>query len=129
MYAFTDRLIATQIIVIADAGRAVYLYRDGEQFDREQQRSRASGTLSTTDMFRNHANIHIRVKAASSSALMHLKCWTDGNLLRCGSANWSPAGLQIQDNDARYTADSAQINTFAQLFRQAWDRPTNTTIQ
>ncbi len=129
MYAFTDRPIAAQLITLADAGRTVYLYRDGEQFEREEQAARASGVPSTTGMFRNHANIHIQVKVASSSALMHLKCWTDGSLLRCGSANWSPAGLQLQDNDARYTADSQQINTFAQIFRQAWDRSTNTTIQ
>lgn len=129
MYAFTDRRIADQIVAIADAGRPVYLYRDGEQFNREEQSSRDSGYPSTTALFRNHTNIHVQVKAASTSTLMHLKSWTDGTVLRTGSANWSPAGLQVQDNDARYTVDSAQINAFAQQFRRAWDRPTNTLVQ
>ena len=65
-------------------------------------------------MFRGHANIHIRVKPASRSDLMHLKCWSDGRVLRDGSANWSPAGLKRQDNEIRYTTDGHEVQEYNQ---------------
>ena len=127
MYAFTDRAIAQLLIEESDAGTVMRIYRDGEQYEEEERQRYGIG--SVTSMFRGHANIHVRVKPASRSDLMHLKCWSDGRVLRDGSANWSPAGLKRQDNEIRYTTDGHEVQEFNQNFEQLWNRPTNTRVQ
>ena len=127
MYAFTDRAIAQLLIEESDAGTVIRVYRDGEQYEEEERQHYGIG--SVTSMFRGHANIHVRVKPASRSDLMHLKCWSDGRVLRDGSANWSPAGLKRQDNEIRYTTDGHEVQEFNQNFEQLWNRPTNTRVQ
>jgi phosphatidylserine/phosphatidylglycerophosphate/cardiolipin synthase-like enzyme len=94
MYAFTDRAVAQLLIEEADKGTVVQLYRDGEQYENEESNAVRFGESSTTRMFRIHRNIHVRVKPASRSDLMHLKAWSDGHELREGSANWSPAACE-----------------------------------
>jgi len=71
----------------------------------------------------------VRVKPASRIDLMHLKCWSDGQVLRDGSANWSTAGLKRQDNDARFTTNRQEVQEFNRNFEQLWNRPTNTRVQ
>ncbi len=127
MYAFTDRAIAQLLIEESDAGAVIRVYRDGEQYEQEEHPHYGIG--SVTSMFRGHANIHVRVKPASRADLMHLKCWSDGRVLRDGSANWSPAGLKRQDNEIRYTTDGHEVQEFNQNFEQLWNRPTNTRVQ
>jgi hypothetical protein len=127
MYAFTDRAIAQLLIEESDAGTLIRVYRDGEQYGEEERQHYGIG--SVTSMFRGHANIHVRVKPASRSDLMHLKCWSDGRVLRDGSANWSAAGLKSQDNEIRYTTDGHEVQEFNQNFEQLWNRPTNTRVQ
>jgi phosphatidylserine/phosphatidylglycerophosphate/cardiolipin synthase-like enzyme len=127
MYAFTDRVIAQLLVEESDAGTVIRIYRDGEQFEEEERQHYGIG--SVTSMFRGHANIHIRVKPASRSDLMHLKCWSDGRVLRDGSANWSPAGLKRQDNEIRYTTDGDEVQEFNQDFEQLWNRPINSRVQ
>lgn len=127
MYAFTDRAIAQLLIEESDAGTVIRIYRDGEQYEEEERQRYGIG--SVTSMFRGHTNIHVRVKPASRSDLMHLKCWSDGRVLRDGSANWSPAGLKRQDNEIRYTMDRHEVQEYNQNFEQLWNRPTNTRVQ
>jgi phosphatidylserine/phosphatidylglycerophosphate/cardiolipin synthase-like enzyme len=127
MYAFTDRAIAQLLIEESDAGAVIRVYRDGEQYEQEEHPHYGIG--SVTSMFRGHANIHVRVKPASRADLMHLKCWSDGRVLRDGSANWSPAELKRQDNEIRYATDGREVHEFNQNFDQLWNRPTNTRVQ
>jgi hypothetical protein len=127
MYAFTDRAIAQLLIEESDAGTLIRVYRDGKQYEGEERERYGIG--SVTSMFLGHTNIHVRVKPASRSELMHLKCWSDGRVLRDGSANWSPAGLKRQDNEIRYTTDAHEVQEFSEIFEQLWNRATNTRVQ
>ncbi len=129
MYAFTDRTIAQVLAEEADAGILVRVYRDGEQYESEEGGAERHGGSSVTSMFHGHNNVHVRVKPASRIDLMHLKCWSDGHLLRDGSANWSTAGLKRQDNDLRFTTDPQEVKEFNRDFEQLWNRPTNILIQ
>jgi len=122
MYAFTDRSIAQELVRLADLGIAIRIYRDGEQFQQEEERGN-----STADILRGHANIHIKVKRPSRQALMHLKAYTDGTVLREGSANWSLAGLRVQDNDLTLTTKN--VEAFERLFDELWLRPSNLEVQ
>jgi hypothetical protein len=129
MYAFTDRAIGQLLTEEADAGTGIRVYRDGEQNEAEERDAKPHGKGSVTSMFRGHQNIQVRVKPASRPDVMHLKCWSDGPLLRDGSANWSQAGLKRQDNEIRFTADPQEVQSFNRNFEQLWNRPTNIRVQ
>ncbi len=129
MYAFTDRTVARTLIEEADAGTTVRVYRDGEQYESEERDAARYGRVSVSAMFHGHQNIHVRVKPASRVNLMHLKCWSDGEVLRDGSANWSTAGLVRQDNDLRFTTDPREVETFNRNFEALWNRPVNIVLQ
>jgi phosphatidylserine/phosphatidylglycerophosphate/cardiolipin synthase-like enzyme len=129
MYAFTDRAVAELLIQEADRGTVVELYRDGEQYESEERNAARFRDRSTTDLFRGHRNVHIRVKPPSRSDLMHLKAWSDGTLLREGSANWSPAALKRQDNNVRFTTNGEEVRSFVNTFEAMWNRPANLVIQ
>ena len=129
MYAVTDRLLCQLLIAEADRGTVVEFYRDGEQYQMEEQNGQRFHDGSVTSLFRGHENIHVRVKAPSRSNLMHLKVWTDGAVLREGSANWSPAGLKRQDNNVRFTDNPDEIKAFVADFETMWNRPGNLVIQ
>lgn len=129
IYAFTDRAIGQLLIEESDAGTVIRIYRDGEQYETEEREARPYGRSSVTSMFRGHHNIQVRVKPASRSDLMHLKCWSDARILRDGSANWSQAGLKLQDNELRFTADPQEVQSFNRDFEQLWNRPMNTRVQ
>ena len=129
MYAFTDRAIGQLLTEEADAGTVIRVYRDGEQYEAEEREAKPYGRGSVTSMFRGHQNIQVRVKPASRSDLMHLKCWSDGRVLRDGSANWSQAGLKRQDNEIRFTADPREVQSFNRNFEELWNRPTNIRVQ
>jgi phosphatidylserine/phosphatidylglycerophosphate/cardiolipin synthase-like enzyme len=127
MYSFTDPLIARVLVDEADAGTTVRVYRDGEQFENEGHERHGGSSVATT--FQGHRNIQIRVKPVSRFDLMHLKCWSDGRILRDGSANWSPAGLKRQDNEIRFTTDPREVQEFNRDFEQIWNRPGNIVVQ
>jgi phosphatidylserine/phosphatidylglycerophosphate/cardiolipin synthase-like enzyme len=81
-------------------------------------------------MFHRQRNIEIRIKNSNEHNLMHLKAYlVDGKLLRDGSANWSPAGLKRQDNNAHFTTDPAQVHAFQQAFNDMWSRRDNEEAQ
>ena len=129
MYAFTDHAIAQAVIEEADAGTLFRVYRDGEQYEAEERDAVRYGRTSVSSLFRGHNNIQLRVKPASRVDLMHLKCWSDGQVLRDGSANWSAAGLSRQDNDVRLTNDPQEVREFNRNFEQLWNRSTNIRVQ
>ena len=126
MYAFTDKYIAETLVRLAQKGVRVRLYRDRSQYLSEQQNAAQHRDLSTTGLLRRERNIEIRIKASSRRDLMHLKSYlVDGELLRDGSANWSPAGLKRQDNNAHFTNDPAQVRAFRERFEEMWADPGN----
>ena len=128
MYAFTDHLLAGAVIAAAQRGVQVRIYRDGEQYEEEQERAYRHG--STTDMFRGQPNIHIRVKPPSRWLLMHEKdLCIDRSLLRTGSANWSASGEKRDDDDADYITDPHSTERFERNFEVLWRRSSNIVVQ
>ena len=112
---------------MASHGVAVRVYRDGSQYEEEEQHGRGRSAM---DLLRGLNNVQIRVKPPSRRALMHLKAYvTDGALLREGSANWSPAGLKEQDNSLIFLSDRQPIDNFAHDFEVLWNRPGNIKVQ
>ena len=105
------------------------IYRDGEQYESEERNAARFRDQSTTAMFRGQRNIHVRVKPASPSDLMHLKAWSDGEVLREGSANWSPAALKRQDNNVRFSRNPDEVKAFEADFEAMWNRPSNAIVQ
>jgi phosphatidylserine/phosphatidylglycerophosphate/cardiolipin synthase-like enzyme len=129
IYAFTDRILAALLVREAEQGTVMRIYRDGEQYENEERNARRFRDQSTTSMFRGQRNIHVRVKPPSPSDLMHLKAWSDGEVLREGSANWSPAALKRQDNNLRFSRDPNEVKAFEADFEAMWNRASNTILQ
>jgi hypothetical protein len=105
------------------------IYRDGEQYENEERNATRFRDQSTTAMFRDQRNIHVRVKAHSPNDLMHLKAWSDGEVLREGSANWSLAALKRQDNNVRFSRNLNEVKAFEVDFEAMWNRASNTIVQ
>ena len=79
MYA-TDRYLAEAVAEVASHGVAIRIYRDGSQYEEEEQHGRGRSAM---DLLRGLKNVQIRVKPPSRRTLMHLKAYdTDGTLLR-----------------------------------------------
>jgi len=129
IYAFTDRIVAALLVREAEQGTVIRIYRDGEQFQNEERNAGRFREQSTTAMFRGQRNIQVRVKLPSPSDLMHLKAWSDGEVLREGSANWSPAALKRQDNNLRFSRDPNEVKEFEADFEVMWNRGSNTILQ
>lgn len=130
MYAFTDRYLAQAVLEAAHRGVRVRIYRDRSQFEQEQRNADLHHERSLSDMFHRQPNIQIRIKNSNEHNLMHLKAYlVDSQLLRDGSANWSPSGLKRQDNNSRFTTDPAQVHAFAQAFDDMWSRSDNEVVQ
>ena len=129
IYAFTDRILAALLLREAEQGTVMRIYRDGEQYENEERNAARFRNQSTTAMFRGQRNIHVRVKPPSPSDLMHLKAWSDGEVLREGSANWSPAALKRQDNNVRFSRNANEVKAFEADFEGMWNRASNTIVQ
>jgi phosphatidylserine/phosphatidylglycerophosphate/cardiolipin synthase-like enzyme len=129
IYAFTDRILAALLVREAGQGTVFRIYRDGEQYENEEGNAARFRNQSTTAMFRGQRNTHVRVKPPSPSDLMHLKAWSDGEVLREGSANWSPAALKCQDNNVRFSRNPDEVKAFEADFEAMWNRPSNTIVQ
>jgi phosphatidylserine/phosphatidylglycerophosphate/cardiolipin synthase-like enzyme len=129
IYAFTDRILADLLVREAQQGTVMRIYRDGEQYQNEERNAARFRNQSTTAMFRGQRDIHVRVKLPSLSDLMHLKAWSDGEMLREGSANWSPAALKRQDNNLRFSRNPNEVNAFEADFEVMWNRASNTIVQ
>ena len=122
MYAFTDMPIARAVVDAANRGVKVNIYRDNEQFAQEQRRE-----PYVLGLLRSNPNISIRVK--NSRVLMHIKGWSDGAILREGSANWSRSGEQDQDNTLLLTRDTQSVHGFESNFQHIWERTGNLVVQ
>lgn len=121
MYAFTDWKLAEAVAAFARSGRPVRIYRDREQYEQEVRRhDRALQILDAP-------NISIKVKR--STVLMHIKAWSDGCILREGSANWSPGGEKQQDNTLVFLDDKASVHNFEADFNAMWNRSNNIVVQ
>ena len=129
IYAFTDRILADLLVRQAEQGTVMRIYRDGEQYENEERNGARFRNQSTMAMFPGQRNIHVRVKAPSPSDLMHLKVWSDGKVLREGSANWSPVALKRQDNNLRFSRNATEVKAFEADFEARWNRPSNTVVQ
>jgi phosphatidylserine/phosphatidylglycerophosphate/cardiolipin synthase-like enzyme len=130
MYAFTDVLLARELIDRARHGVIVRIYRDGKQFEDEQERSSRYGWVTTAALLHGQTNIQIRVKPPSRQFIQHLKVYcVDGALLRDGSANFSRAGEEWEDDSANFLAGPAVCERFEEDFETLWNRPTNIVVQ
>ncbi len=130
MYSFTDKYLADEIVKMARQGIEIRVYRDREQYDNEERNAAQHHDQSTSDMFKGEQNIQLRIKASGRRDLMHLKAYLiDGTLLRDGSANWSPAGEKVQDNNARFTNNPVEVRFFNDAFEQMWARSDNQIAQ
>jgi phosphatidylserine/phosphatidylglycerophosphate/cardiolipin synthase-like enzyme len=129
IYAFTDRILAALLVREAEQGTVMRIDRDGEQYESEERHAARFRNQSTTAMFRGQRNVHVRVKPPSPSDLMHLKAWSDGEGLREGSANWSPAALKRQDNNLRFSRNATEVKAFEADFEAMWNRASNTIVQ
>jgi phosphatidylserine/phosphatidylglycerophosphate/cardiolipin synthase-like enzyme len=125
-YAMVDPEIIAALVARAAANVAIRVYLDRTELESE---ARGDAMLSHSPLhgLLNIAAIQIKVK--ESSILMHLKSYlVDGSMLRDGSANFSPAGEEVQDNSLTLTDDPAAVALFAAKFEQMWNRLDNLTI-
>jgi phosphatidylserine/phosphatidylglycerophosphate/cardiolipin synthase-like enzyme len=122
MYSFTDRDLADELLRLARKGVKIRIYRDNQQYNDELRRDD-----SVTRMLAGNQNIQVRVKG--DHALMHLKAWSNGLLLREGSANWSVSGERYQDNSIFVVRDQASITAFEREFNAMWNRSDNEMVQ
>jgi phosphatidylserine/phosphatidylglycerophosphate/cardiolipin synthase-like enzyme len=127
MYSFTDIPLAEAVREAGRRGLRVRIYRDGDEYQREQAQARRRRSAMQT--LRGEASIRIRVKPPSRD-YMHLKqMLVDGRLLRSGSANWSPSGEKREDDDADYSTDPNAIERFERNFEVLWNRSDNIVVQ
>ncbi|MGO9273424.1 MAG: hypothetical protein ACLQOO_24830 [Terriglobia bacterium] len=70
MYSLTDRRLAAKLRELAQHGVTERIYRDGREYEEEQQRAGRRG--SAMGLLIGLPNVHIRVKPASRTELMHL---------------------------------------------------------
>lgn len=122
MYSLTNFQLARAIVDFAATGRQVRIYRDRAQYEQEQSRG-----SYVANLFYGKPHIAIRVKG--SRTLMHIKAWSDGCILREGSANWSPSGEKQQDNTLTLLTDRTSIDNFEADFQVIWNRPDNVSVQ
>lgn len=122
MYSFTDRALAEELVRKAESGVSIRIYRDNEQFYQELQRN-----PEVYEILKGVPNISIRVKG--NRTLMHIKAWSDGNILREGSANWSYSGEIYQDNTLFVFKNPGDIHGFEAKFNEMWHRSTNIVVQ
>ena len=127
MYSFTDILLAAAVREAGRRGVRVRMYRDGDEYEREQAQLRRHRSAMQTLV--GEANIRIRVKPPGRD-YMHLKvACIDGRLLRTGSANWSLSGEKREDDDADYSTDPNAIERFERDFEVLWNRSDNIVVQ
>lgn len=127
MFAFslTDQEVISALKYAATHGAIVCLYLDNEQTANELRRPDLRAAL--LDLAAT-PNATVRVKR--SRVLQHTKAYViDTQLLREGSANFSPSALKQQDNDLLLTDDMQAIRAFEMSYQLAWNRPDNSSLE
>ena len=71
MYSLTDRRLAAKLRELAEHGVTEQIYRDGEEYEEEEERARRH--RSAMGLLIGQPNIHIRVKPASSTVLTDIR--------------------------------------------------------
>jgi phosphatidylserine/phosphatidylglycerophosphate/cardiolipin synthase-like enzyme len=123
-YSFTDPKIAAVLAEQARRGVAVRIYRDHESTIEELHRDPQPLIL----LLAQTPNIEVRVK--HSTTLAHLKAFAiDGQILRSGSANFSPGAEERQDNDLVILRNKGIASAFEAKFDEMWSRSDNETIR
>jgi phosphatidylserine/phosphatidylglycerophosphate/cardiolipin synthase-like enzyme len=119
-YVLTDRGIISALGAAAMRGVRVRLYLDGEE--------RGARAVAALDAIAAAPNVEVRRKGHSRD-LMHLKSYQiDGRVLRSGSANFSVAGGEFQDNDLIVIESRAAAEQFRHVFERLWARSDNMKI-
>ena len=131
-YSLTDHALIEAISQAAQKGVIVRIYLDRGQtageLNRENNHYSADSAVAESEGILRHLagtpNVTVRVK--HSNTLMHLKSYLiDSELLRTGSANFSPTGEKRQDNDLAFSRDSVSIHRFKDNFARLWSRSDN----
>lgn len=122
-YALVDPEVINALCQAAGRGVKIRLYLDRTELEAEARGDVTMGHMPLRAIV-NAAGVQTLVKA--SSILMHLKSYLiDGSVLRDGSANFSPAGEEQQDNSIILTDNPVLCAAFAAKFASMWARPDN----
>jgi phosphatidylserine/phosphatidylglycerophosphate/cardiolipin synthase-like enzyme len=125
-YAFVAPELVAAVHARASAGVQIRLYLDRTELESE---ARGDATLAHSPLGQLLSIGNLQIKVKASSILMHLKSYlVDGSLLRDGSANFSDAGEEQQDNSLTLDDDTASCAAFAAKFEAMWNRTDNLTI-
>lgn len=120
-YALTDHVLIEALSRRAAAGVKVRVYLDQEQLEELLTWARSEHPLQA---LARAANVEVKVKR--SRVLMHLKAYAiDNEVLRFGSANFSPSGEKQQDNDLAIVRDAETVKRFEKNFDEIWNRRDN----
>jgi len=126
-YTLTEPTMIGALVAAAQRGVSIRLYLDRTEILSEAHHDDTGAKLPIHPMIAM-PNVQIRVKR--STILMHLKGYcVDSQVVRLGSANFSPLGETAQDNEASWDDDTTQIKLFELKFDQMWNRTDNLTLQ
>jgi phosphatidylserine/phosphatidylglycerophosphate/cardiolipin synthase-like enzyme len=122
-YSLTHPGVIAALIRRAQAGIKIRLYLDRTELEAE---ARGNPQLTNSPLGPLLTTPNVETKVKESSILMHLKSYlVDGQVLRDGSANFSPLGESEQDNSLILTDDGATITAFQAKFEAMWNRQDN----
>lgn len=117
-YVLTNGAVTDALTAAAKRGVRVRLYLDPDQPPQAGRAGERLMALARTP------GIAVRVKRGDH--IMHLKAYqVDRRLLRTGSANFSIAGLQRQENDIVVIEAQDAVARFLRDFEDLWARPDN----
>ncbi len=117
-YVLTNGAVTDALTAAARRGVRVRLYLDPDQPPQAGRAGERLMALART------AGISVRVKRGDH--IMHLKAYqVDRRVLRTGSANFSIAGLQRQENDIVVIEAQDAVARFLRDFEDLWSRPGN----
>ena len=120
-YNLSNHAVIQALHRLARSGVRVRLYLDGEQLANTLRQA-----LPTHPLYRLAREANAEVREHGGRVAMHLKAYVvDGQVLRTGSANFSPSGLKRQDNDLVVIRDAAAVMAFASNFETMWSRADN----
>lgn len=123
-YSLTDKRIIECLIAQAERGVYVNVYLDRDQTESEMRRPDIAEALMR---LAHMPTAKVRVKA--NATLQHMKAYSiDAQLLRTGSANFSPSAERQQDNDLLLTNDPSTVLAFEHTFQALQLRPDSTTL-
>ncbi|MFN3889743.1 MAG: phospholipase D-like domain-containing protein [Beijerinckiaceae bacterium] len=116
-FILTNGAITDALAAAAKRGVKVRLYLDPDQPQAGRSGERLAALARTP-------GVAVRIKRGED--IMHLKAYqVDRRFLRTGSANFSVAGLQRQENDILVIEAQDAVARFLRDFEALWARPGN----